>query len=1039
MAKTKLALYDNDQISFFKADQLAVSALAYIRNTAGDLVMQAESTGKLNFKSSLLLDTGLTIGSAGSSSTLTIGNSGDIINLNASGVTYNIGTLTGSPTFTGNITTQGSGTNTFSGTTNFTGTVNFNGTTVELNVVNLTIDDKNIELGSVATPTDITADGGGITLRGTTNKSLLWDDANDNWTSSEHWNIAAGKFYKIGNTNLLGFTDPYTISYQNLKITNTSLTNTTRFVVEGNNGQLFAIVDDLSDSLLSVNDISGLPILEVFATDKVVMGKFGLNTLVVNSDKVGIGIATPSVSLEVNGTIAATLFSGKPGVQSDVRIRGNSAAGDVVLNNGDGRHVFIYNGASTVTAAFTSDGKVGIGTSAPGEKLTIIATANVTTDILKIRDNSLTEKFVVSLDSAGIPYISFNSYGYLRTTANANQLFLASSGNIGIGTATTGTDKLRVEGDGPVVRINATTNGGNLAQLKLSWDGSDTHGLAIGYSAVSAESFIDAVYPKYTGTVYGDIRFRRNVASVMTDTLIIKGDTGNVGIGTTAPQEKLHILGDPTDTNQPWGITNTANDLHTGLFINGSGNAVNEKFGIQFGNYNQYGFAGIYSIMTSTSGTTVGDLTFDLRTLTTDQRLTEIMRITSAGNVGIGTTNPGSKLHIEDTTNGVTFTLKGSSSNYLTQTSQSNGVSLISTTGGSLQVFTGGTGDLYLGSGGTASRIFISGTSGYAGIAATTPLSLLQVGPTGASDVANVVSRLTVIGGTVQSETTETLLRLERVVSNNVYYPATVDFKINAYQAGGVGTNYNPATKLTIALKNSQSYNLAADIDVLTLQANGYVGIGTISPTSTLYLNSAAASTQLSIDNTATDGDPIIKFLIGGQGTFTLGIDDSDGDKFKIATTGIDTNVRLTIDSAGNVGIGNTVPGYKLDVTGDANISGHLYASVKHFRAEDPTNPNHYITYSSLEGPENAVFYRGRIDTNANTHVINLPKEWSWLVDENSISVFLTAEESFQNLSYVIEQDSITIKNTRFFSNKIKCSYLIMATRKDIKPLEVYS
>ncbi len=144
MAKTKLALYDNDQISFFKADQLAVSALAYIRNTAGNLVMQAESTGKLNFKSSLLLDTGLTIGSAGSSSTLTIGNSGDIINLNASGVTYNIGTLTGSPTFTGNITTQGSGTNTFSGTTIFSGTVNFNGSTAELNVTTLTIDDKNI-------------------------------------------------------------------------------------------------------------------------------------------------------------------------------------------------------------------------------------------------------------------------------------------------------------------------------------------------------------------------------------------------------------------------------------------------------------------------------------------------------------------------------------------------------------------------------------------------------------------------------------------------------------------------------------------------------------------------------------------------------------------------------------------------------------------------------------------------------------------------------------------------------------------------------
>ena len=57
-------------------------------------------------------------------------------------------------------------------------------------------------MGSVASPSDTTADGGGITLKGATDKTILWDDANDNWTSSEHLNIASGKSFKINNTAL---------------------------------------------------------------------------------------------------------------------------------------------------------------------------------------------------------------------------------------------------------------------------------------------------------------------------------------------------------------------------------------------------------------------------------------------------------------------------------------------------------------------------------------------------------------------------------------------------------------------------------------------------------------------------------------------------------------------------------------------------------------------------------------------------------------------------------------------------------------------
>ncbi len=81
-----------------------------------------------------------------------------------------------------------------------------NGTTVTLNAETWIVEDKNITLGNVAVPSDITADGGGITLLGDTNKTLLWDNANDNWTSNQALNIATGKDYKINNVSVLNAT-----------------------------------------------------------------------------------------------------------------------------------------------------------------------------------------------------------------------------------------------------------------------------------------------------------------------------------------------------------------------------------------------------------------------------------------------------------------------------------------------------------------------------------------------------------------------------------------------------------------------------------------------------------------------------------------------------------------------------------------------------------------------------------------------------------------------------------------------------------------
>lgn len=81
------------------------------------------------------------------------------------------------------------------------GNLTVNGTTTTINSTTLTIDDKNIVLADGNT-SDASADGGGITLVGATNKTFNWVDSTDSWTSSEHISLASGKSYKINGTNI---------------------------------------------------------------------------------------------------------------------------------------------------------------------------------------------------------------------------------------------------------------------------------------------------------------------------------------------------------------------------------------------------------------------------------------------------------------------------------------------------------------------------------------------------------------------------------------------------------------------------------------------------------------------------------------------------------------------------------------------------------------------------------------------------------------------------------------------------------------------
>jgi len=124
-------------------------------------------------------------------------------------------------------------------------------------------------------------------------------------------------------------------------------------------------------------------------------------------------------------------------------------------------------------------------------------------------------------------------------------------------------------------------------------------------------------------------------------------------------------------------------------------------------------------------------------------------------------------------------------------------------------------------------------------------------------------------------------------------------------------------------------------------------------------------------------------------------------------------------------------------VTGTCTIlglftaAGGVAAPFKLFDIPHPTKEKYRLRHGCLEGPENAVYTRGRL---INSNIINLPDYWTGLVDEKSITVHLTSYILHQEL-YVqkIENNKIKILNNS--GGKIDCSYIVYATRKDISKL----
>ena len=240
------------------------------------------------------------------------------------------------------------------------GDLTVNGTTTTIDTTTLVVEDKNIEIGSVDTPSDTTANGGGITLKGTTDKTINWIDATDAWTSSERFDFPAGT---AGAPSIILNGDVNSGIYQP-------------------------------------------------GADQVAISTNGTGRLFIASDgKIGVGVASPGAKFEViegdnewrfksdtayaemrirsaNGKLARVLF----GDQAD------GARGAIQYDNSD-NSLQLRGYDNTERLRITSDGKLGLGTSSPGAILHTSQTSAGSSVIgAAIRNNSATASTGVSLD-----------------------------------------------------------------------------------------------------------------------------------------------------------------------------------------------------------------------------------------------------------------------------------------------------------------------------------------------------------------------------------------------------------------------------------------------------------------------------------------------------------------------------------------------------------------------------------------------------------------------------------------------------------------
>lgn len=181
--------------------------------------------------------------------------------------------------------------------------------------------------------------------------------------------------------------------------------------------------------------------------------------------------------------------------------------------------------------------------------------------------------------------------------------------------------------------------------------------------------------------------------------------------------------------------------------------------------------------------------------------------------------------------------------------------------------------------------------------------------------------------------------------------------------------------------------------------------------------------------------------------TNTFGVSNIFGitNKFSISSKfGLDIKQVLNLGNGPTVlNAGGTING-SVKINGILEISGSfasdygffekLDAIQKNFNIPHPSKSGYRLVHGCLEGPENGVYYRGRLQDS--TQII-LPDYWEKLINPETINVFFTPNRFYQELFVKSIEWGKVINVGNNSGGSIDCYYIVYAERIDVDKLKV--
>ena len=561
-----------------------------------------------------------------------------------------------------------------------------------------------------------------------------------------------------------------------------------------------------------------------------------------------------------------------------------------------------------------------------------------------------------------------------------------------------------------------------------------THGV-FGYSTVG-DLYIDNTYDNAAGEIF--IRTKTDGTPVNAITISADGD---VGLGDTTPSYMLDVAGDGRFTSTATAanfVASSASATSTfagGLAIATSGFVYDYSSGnVGIGTASPLGLLNLSStnpklyLSDSNAGTdekhwflNSSSGAFSIGT-TSDSGASDSTYFTIAKDTGVVTVND---LHATNSS-GAQLQVSGWSSSF--GTSAVVGEIRIGNNATNHAKFDYNYTDLLIENTRddvSSDIIFKTRTSG-------TPLTALTLTGSGNVEIPNT---LTAASKAIISDTTQEQLRVSGWADGSAHTQSGEIRLGNSTTIGGK-LIYNTTDLIFENMRDGDTFDIifktktvGTPVTAMTITGAGEVGIGAIAPAEHFEVEDGDATTGIQISNTATDGDPLLAFALSGTKKFTLGVDDGDSDKFKIGTTAIGTNTRLTIDTSGYVGIGDTSPLSILTVgDGDlfqVNSSGAIVASTGIITSgaytQSGTSANTFTgTPTFSNATYSALFTGGNVGIGTTTPYATLSVAGNTVLDSNVIT-YATSSASTLTFRYGAAATS-TIQDSQLYAWTIATS-----------------